>query len=83
MVTEEAKRQGIEKSAVRFSRKDVRQFTKWSDSALKKHVSRLEGLEYFLVHGGGSRRRMVYEPVSYTHLDVYKRQRYLVAHASR
>ncbi len=61
MVTEEAKRQGIEKSAVRFSRKDVRQFTKWSDSALKKHVSRLEGLEYFLVHGGGSRRRMVYE----------------------
>jgi len=61
MVAEEAKRQGIEKSAVRFSRKDIRQFTKWSDSALKKHVSRLEGLEYFLVHGGGSRRRMVYE----------------------
>jgi len=61
MVEAESKRQGIDREMVRFSRRDVREYTKWSDSALKKHVSRLESLEHLLVHGGGSRRRMVYE----------------------
>ena len=61
MVVAESKRLGIEREKVRFSRKDVREYTKWGDSALKKHVSRLEGLEHLLVHGGGSRRRLVYE----------------------
>ena len=61
MVTASAKAQGIEKSEVRFSRKDIRHHTRWSDSALKKHVARLEALEHFLVHSGGSRKRIVYQ----------------------
>jgi hypothetical protein len=61
MVSAEAKKQAIEKSAVRFTRKDIRAFTKWSNSTLKKHLARLEDLEHLVQHGGGARRRAVYE----------------------
>jgi DNA primase catalytic core len=46
MVSAECQRQKIEREDFRFSRKDVRRFTKWSDSQLKRHLSRLEELEY-------------------------------------
>jgi DNA primase catalytic core len=61
LVVSEAERQGIDKSAVRFSRRDIRQKTRASDTVLKKHLGRLEELELLLVHAGGARRRMVYE----------------------
>ncbi|HEY6369145.1 MAG TPA: CHC2 zinc finger domain-containing protein, partial [Candidatus Sulfotelmatobacter sp.] len=42
MVSAECQRQKIEREDFRFSRKDVRRFTGWSDSQLKRHLHRLE-----------------------------------------
>ena len=61
MVSAECERQKIERTDFRFSRKDVRAFTKWSDSQLKRHLHRLEELEYLLVHHGGRGQSLVYE----------------------
>ena len=63
MVSGECERQKIEREDFRFSRKNVRRFTKWSDSQLKRHLSRLEELEYLLVHRGGRGQSFVYELV--------------------
>jgi len=63
MVNAECERQKIERADFRFSRKDVRRYTAWSDSQLKRHLSRLEELEYLLVHRGGRGQSMVYELV--------------------
>ena len=63
MVRQECERQKIERTDFRFSRKDVRAFTKWSDSQLKRHLHRLEELEYLLVHHGGRGQSLVYELV--------------------
>ena len=63
MVSAECERQKIERPDFRFSRRDVRQFTEWSDSQLKRHLHRLEELEYLLVHHGGRGQSFVYELV--------------------
>lgn len=60
-VTAECKRQKIERTEYRFSRRDVRAFTSWSDSQLKTHLRRLEDLEYLIVHRGGRGQSFVYE----------------------
>jgi hypothetical protein len=61
MVRAECDRQRIERSEFRFSRRDVRAFTRWSDSQLKRHLGRLEDLEYLIVHRGGRGQSFVYE----------------------
>jgi DNA primase catalytic core len=61
MVRAACERDGIERDECRFSRRDVRAFTRWSDSALKRHLKRLEELEYLIVHHGGRGQSMVYE----------------------
>ena len=61
MVTAECKRQKIERTEYRFSRRDVRASTSWSDSQLKTHLRRLEDLEYLIVHRGGRGQSFVYE----------------------
>jgi DNA primase len=61
MVTDGCKQQGIEQSHYRFSRRDIRAFTGWSDGQLKIHCSRLTELEYLLVHRGGRGQSLVYE----------------------
>jgi DNA primase catalytic core len=61
MVTAECKRQKIERAEYRFSRRDVRATTSWSDSQLKTHLRRLEDLEYLIVHRGGRGQSFVYE----------------------
>ena len=63
MVSAECERQKIERADFRFSRRDVRAFTAWSDSQLKKHLHRLEELEYLLAHHGGRGQSFVYELV--------------------
>lgn len=60
LVTEQAAREGVEKTAVRFTRREVRERTRASDTVLKKHLGRLEELEILLVQGGGARRRVLY-----------------------
>ena len=41
----------------------MRAFTAWSDSQLKRHLHRLEELEYLAVHHGGRGQSFVYELV--------------------
>jgi DNA primase len=61
MVGEECARQQIERSDYRFSRRAVRHYTQAGDSVLKKHLHRLEELEYLIVHRGGRGQSFVYE----------------------
>ena len=63
MVRQVCEQKLIERQDFRFSRKDVRAFTRWSDSQLKRHLHRLEELEYLVVHQGGRGQSMVYELV--------------------
>ena len=60
MVTAECERLQIERLDYRFTRATVRQLTGWGDSQLKKHLSRLEDLEYLALHRGvaGSELRL-------------------------
>jgi DNA primase len=61
MVAELAEKNGIERSEVRFTRREVREQTGWGNTQLKIHLGRLEELEYLLLHRGGARQLMVYE----------------------
>jgi len=45
--------EAVPPSAVRFSRKDVRDASGWGDTQLKLHLGRLAELEYLLVHREG------------------------------
>jgi DNA primase catalytic core len=60
MVIEECKRLEIERLDYRFTRATVRRFTGWGDSQLKKHLSRLEDLEYLALHRGAPGQSFVY-----------------------
>jgi DNA primase catalytic core len=53
--------QGIEQIHYRFSRRDVRGYAGWSDFQVKKHMTRLQELEYLLIHRGGRGQSFVYE----------------------
>jgi hypothetical protein len=61
MVTKECELLKMERTDYRFSRRDVRQFTGWGNTQLKIHLSRLEEMEYLLVHHGGRGQSFVYE----------------------
>lgn len=61
LVAEACARQGMERSTVRFSRKDVRDATGWSDFQVRTHMEKLVELEYVLVHRGGRGQLFSYE----------------------
>ena len=61
MVAAVCGREKIERAEHRFSRRDVREATGWGDSQLKKHLARLEDMEYLIVHRGGRGQSFVYE----------------------
>ncbi|MDC9598283.1 toprim domain-containing protein, partial [Xenorhabdus anantnagensis] len=46
---------------VRFTRRDIRDFTQWSDNQLKVHCQRLAEMEYLLIHGGSRGHLLQYE----------------------
>ncbi|WP_238399307.1 hypothetical protein [Photorhabdus bodei] len=48
-------------NAVRFTRRDIRHYTQWSDNQLKVHCQRLADMEYLLVHGGSRGHLLQYE----------------------
>lgn len=52
MVQAQCQAQGIEQRDFRFNRRDIREYSHWSDTALKIHLSRLVDLEYILAHRG-------------------------------
>jgi len=61
MVMAECRRRSLKRADYRFSRRDIRQHTGWSDGQLKIHCQRLQDLEYLLVHAGGRGRSLQYE----------------------
>jgi DNA primase catalytic core len=61
MVEAHCRAQHITRSDYRFSRRDVREHTNWSDFQVKQHMHKLEELEYVLVHRGGRGQSFVYE----------------------
>jgi DNA primase catalytic core len=61
MVAERATRGSLKPADVRFTRKDIREATQWSDSQLKLHCARLAEMEYLLIHGGSRGHSLRYE----------------------
>jgi len=61
MVQQKCKKQNIEQKDYRFSRREVREFTGWSDNQLKVHCARLTELEYLLIHNGHRGKTLQYE----------------------
>jgi DNA primase len=61
MVKEQCERLKMERTDYRFSRRDVRQYTGWSDPQVKRHLHKLEELEYLVVHRGERGQSYVYE----------------------
>jgi DNA primase len=63
MVEGECVAQHLRRGDYRFSRRQVREATKWGDTQLKVHLARLTELEYLLVHRGGRGQSFEYELV--------------------
>jgi hypothetical protein len=61
MVKEQCEQLKMERADYRFSRRDVRQYTGWSDPQVKRHLHKLEELEYLIVHRGERGQSFVYE----------------------
>jgi hypothetical protein len=61
IAAEECEREGIERSQWRFSQRDVREKTGWTDKQVKTHLAKLQGLEYVLAHRSGRGQSYVYE----------------------
>jgi hypothetical protein len=61
MVTEACAKQGIDRTDLRFHRRDIRAFTGWSDFQVRVHLKRLIELEAVLVHQGGRGRLFEYQ----------------------
>jgi DNA primase len=61
MVREQCEQLKMERTDYRFSRRDVRQYTGWSDPQVKRHLHKLEELEYLIVHRGERGQSFVYE----------------------
>ncbi|MEW6118368.1 MAG: hypothetical protein AB1553_15950 [Nitrospirota bacterium] len=61
MVETRCKEQGIDPRDYRFSRKDIRQWSRWSDFQIKCHIKQLEDLEYLYSLSGKKGKEYVYE----------------------
>ncbi|MCP5197970.1 MAG: toprim domain-containing protein [Gammaproteobacteria bacterium] len=60
-VSERCQTLAMKQTDYRFSRRDIRTVTGWSDGQLKIHCRRLTELEYLLVHKGGRGQSIEYE----------------------
>lgn len=61
MVAQEIASLAMDRCDYRFSRRQVRRHTGWSDFQVRIHLDKLVALEYVLVHRGGRGRSFVYE----------------------
>jgi len=59
MVKVECERSEIAASQYRFTRRTVREYTKWGDTQLRQHLRRLEEMEYLIVRRGGNQGQLV------------------------
>jgi hypothetical protein len=62
MVTKACEEQEIERSDYRFTRRTVREYTRWGDTQLRLHLHRLEEMEYVMLRrGSGQGQLFVYQ----------------------
>jgi len=61
MVVQDCATRQVPRAVYRFSRRAVREHTRWGDTQLKIHLARLTELEYLLVHRGGRGQCFEYE----------------------
>jgi hypothetical protein len=61
MASEACQRQAIERSEYRFTQREAREYSGWSDFQVKAHLRKLAELEYVLVHRSGRGQSFVYE----------------------
>jgi DNA primase catalytic core len=61
MVKQACEKQQLTQKAYRFTRKDIRGYTGWSDNQLKVHCVRLVEMEYLLAHAGSRGALIQYE----------------------
>jgi DNA primase len=61
MVEARCAEQGIKPEEYRFSRKDIRDWSRWSDFQVKCHIKQLEDLEYLYSVAGKKGKEYVYE----------------------
>lgn len=64
LVEDRAKAENVTPAAVRFTRREIREATRWSDSAIKAHIGQLEDLEYLIVGRGAQGKTFRYELVN-------------------
>ena len=60
-VSERCAELGFKQGEFRFTRRQVRELTRWGDTQLKIYFARLVELEYLLAHGNGRRTACEYE----------------------
>ena len=64
MIAQVSEKDGIEREAVLFSRRQIREYTGWSEYQVRTHTQKLRDLEYLRVHQGSSQgSSFVYELV--------------------
>jgi len=61
MAERRSKEMEIDITAYRFNRRDIREFTGWSDNQIKAHIGQLEELQYLLVKQGERGKLYRYE----------------------
>lgn len=61
LVSERCQALEMKQADYRFSRREVREYSNWSDTALKIHLARLAEMEYLLIHRGGRGQSYAYE----------------------
>ncbi len=61
MVKEHSEQTQTEPSQCHFSRKEIREYTGWTDFQVRTHIHRLVEMEYVLVHNGRRGKNYVYE----------------------
>jgi len=61
MVKKRIAEEAMEQSDYRFTRREIREYCGWTDFQIKKHITRLQDMEYLLVHRGGRGQSFVYE----------------------
>lgn len=61
MVQQACDKQQLQQRNYRFTRKDIRHSSGWSDNQLKVHCVRLVEMEYLIAHGGGRGAVLHYE----------------------
>jgi DNA primase len=61
MVSERCPGSPGSRRGVRFTRRDIREYTGWGVTQLKVHLQRLETMEYLLIHRGGRGQQRIYE----------------------